>query len=221
MASRARHGIFVVSARTLVRRELERLIETQADLEFAGQGSDPPKALAAVIAASPEVLIIDASGAGRRAIELIRHVRRELPATAVLVMTASDEALLAERALSQGARGHVTSRDDGAEMVAAIRCLLSGDVYVSKQLSPILLQRLLRASADGPHNPLARLTDRELQVFTLIGEGLRTRDIAEELSLSVKTIEAHRGHIRRKLGLRGSRELNHVATRWTVGRDED
>lgn len=221
MGSRARHGVFVVGDRTIVRREIERLIDKQADLTFAGEAADPGKALTAIVASAPDVVLVDIAGDGRRAIELIRGIRRQLPATAVLVMTASNEAFVAERALRQGARGHVTTRDDGAQIVTAIRRLVSGDIHVSERLSPILLQRLLRASAGDGISPLARLTERELQVFNLIGEGLRTREIAEELGLSVKTIEAHRGHIRRKLNLRGSQELNLVAARWTLGRERD
>jgi len=216
MASRARCEVFVVGDRATVRQKLAALIESQRDMTFAGQAraEDPGKALAAVAKAAPDVVIVDLDGLGSGAIGLIRRIRREQPATAVLVMTEDEETFLAEQAFSQGARGHVRNLEGGDEVAAAVRRLASGDIYVSRQLSPVLLQRLLRASIVDGAGPLSSLTQRELQVFTLIGEGLRTREIAEELGLSIKTIEAHRGHIRRKLNLRGSQALDLVAARW-------
>ncbi len=222
---RTRRRVFVVGDRVIAR--LKDLISRQLDMTFAGhtRADDPGKALAAIVAHAPHVVIIDLDGidldgSGRLAIGLIRRIRRALPGTAVLVMTANGEKFLAERALSQGARGHVTNDDGDADVLAAIRRLISGNVYVKPDLSQVLLRRLLRAGpGDAIGSPASRLTDRELEVLTLIGEGLRTREIAEELGLSVKTVEAHRGHIRRKLNLRGSQALHVVASRWMLGQE--
>jgi DNA-binding NarL/FixJ family response regulator len=177
---------------------------------------DPAAAILAIERDAPDVVVVELGGSTRRTVSWIERLRRRLPGCSLLVLTAEDAPHVVERVVRAGAQGYVVAEgSDLSEVADAVRSILDGQLYVSPKLADSLLGRLAGKSGRSENaDPMSRLTDRELHVFMLIGERLTTSQIADRLGLSPKTIEAHRGHIRRKLGLRRPRELNAVASRW-------
>lgn len=208
--------IFVVDDHPIVRKGLEDLIADQRDLAFTGGTGNADEALERFDLENPDVVILDLSLDGGSGVDLIKTIRQRFPGLAVLVLTMYDEPLLIERAMRAGALGYVTKRDAGTEVVTAIRHVLDGEFYVSNHLSPKLFRRLIHGEPIDPEASIGNLSDRELQVFTLLGTGKSIRDISRELSLSSKTVETHRSHIKIKLGLTSSHELRQFAMRRAI-----
>lgn len=184
-----------------------RLIDDQPDMQMCGEAESPPDALRLLASAKADVVIVDLTLRGGDGLELCKQIRdrwKELP---ILVVSMHDEALYAERALKAGAKGYVMKQEPQETVMTAIRTVAKGQVYLSAAMSAKLLQSFSgsRNSADLP--PLARLTDRELEIFQLIGAGQSVRAIAEKLFLSTKTVEAHKEHIKQKLNLKSSNDL--------------
>jgi DNA-binding NarL/FixJ family response regulator len=162
----------------------------------------------------PDLVIVDLSLAEGTGLDLIRSLRESAPTLPVLVLSMHDEALFAERVLRAGARGYIMKREAITGLVGAIRQVVSGRIYVSDGMSQAVLERLGHDAA-APDNPLARLTDRELEVFDLIGRGESTGAIAEQLGVSIKTIETYRSNIKTKLNLKDATDLIRFAATWT------
>jgi DNA-binding NarL/FixJ family response regulator len=203
----------IVDDHPIVRQGLAQLIAEQDDLEICGQAEDGAKALAVVKGLKPDVVVVDLSLPDRSGLELVKELHETWPGLALLVLSMHDEAVHAERAIRAGARGYIMKHEATDRVLTAIRRVLAGQVYLSEAMSAQVLNRLAGANAGEAGSPLGRLSDREYQVFTLIGRGLSTRDIAGRLGVSVKTIEAHREHIKEKLGLKNAAELLHSAMR--------
>ena len=193
---------------------LGHLIERQADLIVCGEAANPEEALRALPRAQPDIILADLTMPGRSGLEFVKDLLAIAPQLAILVVSMHDEAVYAERALRAGARGYIMKEAGGEAVVAAIRQILGGQAYVSPAMSARLLDNLSGKKPRGSTSPIEKLSDREFEVFQLIGQGKSTRDIAEQLHLSTKTVDVHRSHIKEKLDLKDATSLIRHAVRW-------
>jgi len=206
--------VFLVDDHPLVREWLANLIKQQPDLAVCGEASAAGPALAAMGAATPDVAVVDISLEGGSGLELIKDLRRMHPGVAVLVLSMHDEDLYAERALRAGARGYVMKREVTGNVILAIRQVAQGRTYLSPRMATALAEKLVAGAPSPAESPVSRLSDRELEVFRLLGQGLATRQIADALHVSAKTVQAFSARIKEKLGLSSSTELLREAIRW-------
>jgi DNA-binding NarL/FixJ family response regulator len=200
----------------IVRERLAELISQEADLAVCGEAEDAREALAAVKALSPDIAIVDITLKDTYGIELIKQLKELYPRLPVLVLSMHDESLYGERALRAGAKGYLTKQEATKKVIDAIRRVLAGEIYVSEKLSATLLRKVAGVKSEGGGTPVDVLTDRELEVFQLLGQGLSVRQIAENLFVSAKTVEAHREHIKQKLKLKTSSELLRYAIEYKL-----
>jgi len=205
--------VFVVDDHPVVRQGLAQMINKQADLEVIGQGDDAYGSLRAIRDAKPDLVMVDVSLKDSDGIELVKELKAQSPELPILVLSMHDESLYTERALRAGANGYVMKQEPPETVLAAIRAVLSGEVYVSDKMSASLVRRMVGGKKRSEGLPMDRLTDRELEVFRMIGAGKSVKDIADKLFLSVKTVEAHREHIKEKLNFKSSAELLRFAIR--------
>lgn len=203
--------VFVVEDHAVVREGIVRLINDEDDLEVCGQADCAEEALRGITANPPAIAIVDLSLKNSSGLDLIQSLRDKLPQLPVLVLSMHDESLHAERALRAGARGYVMKQEPPTQLMEAIRQVLAGQIHLSSAMSNRLLTRLVDKGGRMDQSPLERLTDREFEIYNLIGEGLGASEIAQRLGLSVKTIDAHRENIKRKLGLKTATELSRYA----------
>ncbi len=210
---KAARRILVVDDHPLTRHGMSQLIGQHPDLTVCGEAGNAEEALEHVRGLRPELVLVDVTLPGKPGLELIKDIRALHPEVWVLVVSMHDESLYAERALKAGARGYLMKSAGGDELVKAIRHVLAGQVYVSQDMSARILDGL---SASGRPRPavVSSLSDREFEVFQLVGQGLTTREIGLRLHISGKTVETHRLHIREKLGLKTPPELTKYAVRW-------
>lgn len=208
--------VFLVDDHPIVRQGLAQLIAHEPDLEVVGEAEDAPEAMHAMADNVPDVAVVDLFLKSSDGFDLIKRIRAQWPKVAVLVLTMQGQTFYAERALRAGAMGFLNKREASEKVLTAIRQLTRGEMYVSEESSPKLLRRLLGGEADDGEPFIGRLSDRELQVFLLIGHGHGTKQIADDLNLSVKTIETYRSHIKEKLDLGDSRDLIKFAMRWVL-----
>jgi DNA-binding NarL/FixJ family response regulator len=199
-----------------VRSGLVDLINNEADLEVCGEAADAPSALRMVSEKKPDLVVIDLTLREGSGLELIKQIRALDGGVRMVVSSMHDERLFAERVLGAGAMGYVNKQEPAEKLLDAIRQTLNGRVYVSEQIAERVLQRVSRGSTSKEASPLQTLSDRELEVLNLIGEGLSTREIAEHLHLSVKTIDTYREHLKAKLGLKSANELVRYAVMWSL-----
>jgi DNA-binding NarL/FixJ family response regulator len=212
-----RHRVLVVDDHPIVRQGLASVIGVEPDLVVCGEADGAATALEAFAALAPDVVVTDLSLHGTSGLELIKSLKAAKAAVPVLVVSIHDETVHAERALRAGASGYVMKEEATTVIVGAIRRVLEGGVWVSDELSARLVQRYLRGEVSSP---VEGLSDREIEVFQMIGRGIATRDIALALGISIKTVETHLAHIKDKLCLRNARELLQTATRWLEGRGD-
>jgi len=210
---RERKRIFIVDDHPVFREGLVRLIQRQPDLAVCGEAGDAARALTAIERLKPELVLVDVGLPGRSGLELIKDLRAVSRETAVLVISLHDESLYAEVVLRAGARGYVMKKEDPQKILQAIRQVLDGQFYLSPKISVRLLDGLSHR-VSRTKSPLGRLSDRELEILQLVGQGQDSRAIAKQLNLSFKTVDAHRGHIKEKLELRNHTELICYAARW-------
>lgn len=206
--------IFVVEDHPVFRVGLRELLDQEPDLRVCGEAEDVGTALAEITRHQPDLVIVDLSLKGRSGMELIREIRANLRDTPVLVLSMYDEALYAERALAAGARGYIMKQEASESIVAAVRRVLEGKIYLSAAITDELLGKLVAGPRPTDDEPHGRLTDREVEVLQWIGLGLTTSEIGEKLSLSVKTVGTYRERLKEKLHLRSSAELVCYAVRW-------
>ena len=199
--------VLLIDDHAIVRQGLAELINDQPDLIACGEADSPPQALKVIPEVKPDVAIVDVSLNSGDGIELCRQIHEQWPSIAILVLSMHDEALYAERALRAGARGYVMKQEPQETVMAAIRRVLKGDTHLSEKMAAKLLRSFSGSRANADAQPLERLSDRELQVFRLIGQGRSVKDIADELFLSPKTVETHKEHIKQKLNLDSSNDL--------------
>jgi DNA-binding NarL/FixJ family response regulator len=208
--------VFVVDDHPIVRQGLALLINQEPDLAVCGAAEEMQSALAAIHAVRPDILIVDISLNGPDGLELLKTVRLTMPRLPVLILSMHDESLYAERALRAGANGYIMKQEATEKVLVALRRILSGEIYVSDRIASSMMRHYVRGANLSEHSSISELTDRELEVFRLIGEGHGTRQIAEALHLSVKTVESYQAHIKEKLSLRSARELVQHAVQWNV-----
>jgi DNA-binding NarL/FixJ family response regulator len=209
-----RHTVLIVDDHPLVREGLAARISAQPDLEVCGEAADTDEALELIAAIRPDLVIVDIALRSGYGLDLIRHVIAAAYPTQMLVVSAYDETLFAERALRAGARGYLNKQELQGKVIDAIRAVLRGERYLSGEMAQRLIGQAIVGK--GVQHCMETLTSRELQVFSLIGRGRSTRQIAEQLSLSVHTIDSHRERIRAKLNLRNGAELMQRAVQWHI-----
>jgi len=217
-ASRAPQSIrlVIVDDHPVVRKGLTEVLSHEPGLVVVGEARDPVEGFERIRAERPDVAIVDLALGRASGLDLLKNLNAALPEVRVLMLSMHDERLYAERALAAGASGYVMKDEAMENLIGAIRCVASGRTYVSPQVAERIVARLTaRGGAAEAHTPLERLTNREREVFSLIGQGLATRDIGALLGLSVKTIETHQARIKEKLGLTNSHELIRAAVSWT------
>ena len=206
----AKRKIFLVDDHPVLRDGLRRLLEAEPDLQVCGEAESARKAVDRIEATTPELAIIDISLPGPSGIELLKTLKVRFPALRMLVVSMHDEALYAERALRAGAKGYVMKQAPTEQLLTAIRRVLKDEIYLSQALSSHLLGTFVsQKSTSGPI--LKKLSDRELEIVRLIGKGFTTGEVARELGISSKTVESHRGNVRRKLILKSGSELMRFA----------
>lgn len=213
-AVRPRRKIMLVDDHPMMRAGLAQFINKQADVEVAFEAGNPAEAMEQLSRSRPDLVLTDITMPGKGGIEFIKDllaIHAELP---VLVVSMHDEMMYAERVLRAGARGYIMKESGGENLLAAIRQVLGGQVYVSPRISARILDNLSTRKPRGSDSPVARLSDREFEIFELIGQGRGTREIAKQLHLSPKTVEVHRGHIKEKLELKDAVALVHHAVQW-------
>ncbi len=213
----AKHRVFVVDDHPIIRQGLALLIDQEPDLEVCGEAEEAETALAAISAARPDVLLLDISLPGPDGIELLKAIRAADLTLPVLVLSMHDESVYAERALRAGANGYIMKQEATENVLVALRRILRHEVYVSDRIASSMLRQITSHGGKPAQAPIERLSDRELEVFRLIGEGHGTRQIALELHLSVKTVESYQAHIKEKLCLQSSRDLVQRAIEWRLG----
>lgn len=198
----------------MMREGLAQLISNEPDLIVCGESGRGQEAVELVDKLNPDLLLADISLPDKNGIEVIKDVRTIKPGLSILVISMHDESLYAERVLRAGARGYIMKQEGGRKLMAAIRQVLSGQIYLSEKMSSQILESLSGGHSKAEVPSLQKLTDREFEVLQMVGQGKGTREISQHLHLSVKTIEAHRANIKRKLNLRTGPELIRFAVRW-------
>lgn len=204
----------MVDDHPLLRQGLSLLINREPDLEVCGEAEEAQAALAAIGSKTPDILIVDISLKGPDGLDLLKNIRATYPDLPVLILSMHDESLYAERALRAKANGYIMKQEATEKVLVAVRRILDGYVYLSDRMSNKILQQYISGSPTAAESRVSSLSDRELEVFRMIGEGRGTREIAEELHLSVKTVETYQAHIKDKLSLRSGRELIQYAVQW-------
>ncbi|HMD60732.1 MAG TPA: response regulator transcription factor [Opitutaceae bacterium] len=210
----SRRQIMLVDDHPLMLAGLAQLINRQPDLAVCAEAGDPAAASRELGRTRADLILTDITMPGRGGFEFIRDLIAANPAQLILVVSMHDEVIYAERALRAGARGYVMKEAGGENLLAAIRQVLAGQVYLSVRMSARVLEDLSARRPRGSASPIESLTDREFEVFQLVGLGRSTRDIASQLRLSPKTVDVHRGHIKVKLQLGDSTALVRYAVRW-------
>jgi DNA-binding NarL/FixJ family response regulator len=208
--------VLIVDDHPLMREGLRARISSQSDLEVCGEAADVQSALDQVKAVSPHLVIVDVALTDSHGLDLIKEVHSRHPQIKMLVLSAYDESLFAERSLRAGAHGYINKAECQDKILDAIRAVLEGRRYVSDDMTQRLVSQAVGGNDATKADPVARLSNRELEVFRLIGQGLTTGAIAGKLHLSVHTIESHREKIRRKIGLKSGNELMKCAVQWVL-----
>jgi DNA-binding NarL/FixJ family response regulator len=213
--ARDKRKVLVVDDHPVVREGLTYLIEEQEDLAVCGTSEDMPQAIKAIESLKPDMVTVDISLKDASGLDLIKVIKTQFPGLPVLALSVHPEQFYAERAIRAGAKGYITKREDTGEIIAAIREVLDGRIYLSRRMTERLLHSLVgNGKSDVEASPVDRLTDRELDVFSLLGQGRGTRQIAEHLHVSVKTVETYRLRITKKLNVNHASELLQSAFQW-------
>lgn len=206
--------ILIVDDHPLVRAGFASLIGDTPDLKVCGEAADMATALKLVELVTPDLAIIDLSLSGGSGLDLIEHIKKRNGNILMLVASMHEESLYAERVLAAGARGYINKQEAQEKIIQAIHQVLSGKVYLSEHMTERILSNMVSGSDDK--RDIDALSNRELQVFEMIGQGFAPGKMAEQLNLSIKTIETHQAHIKRKLGLSSAHKLTHRAIRWIL-----
>lgn len=206
--------VLLVDDHPLLRQGLGQLISQEPDLTVCGEAEDSPRAFSAAEELKPDIVIVDISLKGGNGIELVKNLKARFPDLPTLVLSMHDETLYAERALRAGSRGYIMKEEATENVIVAIRQVMAGEIFLSERMKSRMIQQMAHGRTKIVSSPIEYLTDRELEVFRLIGEGRSTRQIANELHLSVRTVEAYREYIKNKLNLKNSTELVQHAFHW-------
>ncbi len=211
--------VFIVDDHPLVREGLANLINGQDDLTVCGEAEDSSQAITRIVDARPDVALIDISLKDESGLELVKNLKSQFPLVGLIVLSMHDEALYGERALRAGARGYVMKREASKNVLASIQRVLEGGVYMSERILKRLVQAPGVSRAASVSSPVERLSDRELEIFRLLGQGRTTSQIAADLNLSLKTVQTHYTRAKEKLGVSSLTELLRAAIRWEDSSD--
>ena len=214
MSAEKKTRVMIVDDHPIMRHGLAQLIDAQPELEVCSWAGTAAEALAAIPEKKPELALLDISLPDRNGLELLKDLQVIYPEVSVLMVSMHDESLYAERALRAGAKGYIMKEEAADKLIEAIRTVLDGKIYVSVEMSARIIEMFSGSNGKSSAAPLSRLTDRELEVFEEIGRGKATREVAEMLGISVRTIDAHRAHLKKKLGMKDGSELVRYAVRW-------
>ncbi|MBI1882807.1 MAG: response regulator transcription factor [Chlamydiae bacterium] len=209
--------VLVVDDHPVVRQGLTQLINQEKDLVVCGDVEGGAQGLDAIKRLSPDVVIVDISLRGMSGLDLIKNIKVRYPDLPILVLSMHDESLYAERVLRAGARGYIMKEEAIGKVLVAIRCVVDGEVYVSQKMTARILEKSIGGRFEKSVSPVERLSDRELEVFQMIGKGFATRQVAKQLHLSVKTVETYRENIKEKMKLDNATELVRHAIQWVEG----
>jgi DNA-binding NarL/FixJ family response regulator len=210
----AKSRIFLVDDHAMFREGLRQLIERERDMTVCGDAADAAAALAGIQTTSPDLVIVDISLGGTSGIELIKTIKNQYEELPVLVVSMHEESLYSERALRAGAMGYVMKHEPSKTVKTAIRKVLDGDLFLSQKMAGSMVAKLIRSNNDQFSSPLEMLSDRELQVFRMLGQGMAVRLIAEEMSVTIPTVNSFRNRIKEKLNLKSSTEVMLQAIQW-------
>lgn len=210
--------VFIVDDHPIVRQGLGQLINHEPDLKVCGEAAGVKEARASLGDAGPDVVIVDLSLRDSDGLELIKDIRSKYKNLPVLVLSMHDESIYAERLLSAGANGYIMKQAAADQLLIALRRVLGGGIYVSESVGASMIERFAVSGLKQRNDPIDRLSNRELQIMNLIGRGKSTRQIADDLNLSVKTVESHRQRIKKKLNLVSSPQLVQFAVNWYSSR---
>jgi DNA-binding NarL/FixJ family response regulator len=208
--------VMVVDDHPIVRQGLIQLVNREPDLAVCGEAGVAGSALRVILDAQPDIVVLDISLGGPDGLDLLKEIRERLPHLPVLILSMHDESVYAERALRAGANGYIMKQEASEKVLLAVRRILNHEVYVSDRVSGKMLQQYVGKTGGVSHSPIEDLTDRELEVYRMIGEGHGTREIAEKLHLSVKTVETYQAHIKEKMSFRSARQLVQHAIQWVI-----
>lgn len=211
----AKKRVLIVDDHPIFRAGLTGLVNLEAELIVCGEANDATQAMHALEKLHPDLVLLDMSLPGKGGLELLKDIRALSPQTPVLIISMHDETLYAERVIKAGGRGYIMKQEGPEKIVQAIRKVLSGSISVSERIAAQILDAM-SGGKGGASSSVSTLTDREFEVYRLLGQGKEPHEIARTLHLSIKTVDTHRAHIRQKLGLRNATELIHHATRWTA-----
>lgn len=215
LPSSVKTRIYIVDDHPLMRMGLRAMVNGESDMEVCGEAADAATATAEIIKLKPDLVIADISLRGNSGIELIKNIKAFDPGIDVVVVSMYDESIYALRVLKAGARAYVMKQDVTTRVLDAIRRARNGQLFVSERVASQMLNRFVDGTEDGASDsPVSSLSDRELEIVNLIGDGLPTREIAAKLFLSIKTVETHRVHIKRKLNLSNATQLVQFCVRW-------
>jgi DNA-binding NarL/FixJ family response regulator len=206
--------ILLVDDHPMVRERLTEVILREPDLAVCGEAEDRFQAMEKIVSTRPDLAIVDLTLKRSHGMELIKDIRNQFPDLAVLVVSMHDESLHAERVIRAGARGYITKQEATRKIMVAIRTVLAGDVYLSEKVAAQIAAAAVGNSRAKPSLPMDKLSDRELLVFEMIGQGRGTRQIADELHLDIRTVETYRARIKEKLNLKDAADLLQHAIRW-------
>jgi DNA-binding NarL/FixJ family response regulator len=209
--------VFIVDDHPLLRQGLALLVNRERDLAVCGEAEDAESAMREIAAKQPDILIADISLNGPDGLDLLKNLRTLYPSLPVLILSMHDESIYAERALRARANGYIMKQEATEKVLVAVRRILSGDIYLSDRMANKILHQFVGGVPPAANSRLSALSDRELEVFRLIGEGSSTRQIAEKLHLSIKTVETYQAHIKDKLSLQSGRELVQHAIQANIG----
>jgi DNA-binding NarL/FixJ family response regulator len=212
--AKAKRRLLIVDDHPMMRQGLAQLINHEPDLMVCREAENAHQALDAIQASAPDLVLADITLPDKSGLELIKDMQTLHPGVAVLVISMHDESLYAERVLRAGGRGYIMKQEGGMKLLEAIRQVLGGQIYVSEKMSARILEIFSGRRSEASRSPVENLTDREFEILQLIGQGKGTRQIAEQLHLSVKTVEVHRVNIKTKLKVNSASELIRFAVRW-------
>ena len=208
--------VVVIDDHPIVRQGLSQMINREPDLVVCGEAEESRSAMQIIASAKPDIVVVDISLNGPSGLEILKTIRQNDPRLKVLILSMHDETVYAERALRAGANGYIMKQEATEMVLTALRRILAGEVYVSDRIANKMLRQLVGGVPRPRQSAIDGLTDRELEVFRLIGEGHGTRQISDNLHLSVKTVETYQSHIKEKMGLRNARELVQFAIQWVI-----
>jgi DNA-binding NarL/FixJ family response regulator len=206
--------VFIVDDHPLLRKGLGELINQQPDMAICGEADDAPEAMKAVIAIKPDLVIVDISLKSQNGVELIKNIKAVAPAVQILVLSMHDESVYALRVLKAGAKAYVMKQEMVEKVMEAIRRIRTGKVFVSERVAAQMLSQVVDGNDPTTKTPVDALSDRELEIVNMIGNGVSTRDISARLNISIKTVESHRAHIKAKLSLTHATHLVQWCVRW-------